>query len=249
VPDDPLPAGSAGAASLEGRNAVVTGASRGIGLAVARAIAGAGARVAMLARSVDRLAAEAERLHGRALAVPCDLTRDDDVARALRVIDERLGDVDVLVSNAGVFPLGAVGAMPPREFARAVTLNLVAPYHVLHHLVPRMRRRGQGHVVTVGSVADRVAYPENAAYAAGKYGARGVHEVLREELRGSGVRASLVSPGPVDTEMWDAIDPDNRPGFTKRALMLRPEDVADAVLWVVTRPSTVNVDELRVARS
>ena len=236
-------------APLGGRGAVVTGASRGIGLAIARALTRAGARVAMLARSADALDREAARLDGRALAVPCDLARDDDVDRALRAIDHWLGTPHVFVGNAGVFPLAAVGTMPPSDFARTVGLNLVAPYRFLHHVVPKMRARGEGHLVTVGSVADRTPYPENAAYAATKYGARGIHEVLREELRGTGVRTSLVSPGPVDTAIWDAIDPDNRPGFTKRAEMLRPEDVADAVLWVVTRPAHANVDELRLTRA
>ena len=112
-----------------------------------------------------------------------------------------------------------------------------------------MLSRGSGHVVTIGSVADRVAYPENVAYAAAKFGVRAVHEVLREELRGSGVRTSLVSPGPVDTAIWDAIDPDNRPGFTPRARMLRPEAVADAVAYVLTRAPETNIDELRLGRA
>ena len=80
-------------------------------------------------------------------------------------------------------------------------------------------------------------------------GARAVHEVMREELRGTGVRVSLVSPGPVDTAIWDAIDPDHRPGFTPRAMMLRPEAVADAVLYVLTRASDIDIDELRLTRS
>jgi NADP-dependent 3-hydroxy acid dehydrogenase YdfG len=91
--------------------------------------------------------------------------------------------------------------------------------------------------------------PENAAYAASKFGLRGLHEVLRAELRGSGVRASLVSPGPVDTPLWDPVDPDRRPGFTPRALMLSPEAVADAVIYVLSQPAEVNVDELRLSRN
>jgi NADP-dependent 3-hydroxy acid dehydrogenase YdfG len=87
------------------------------------------------------------------------------------------------------------------------------------------------------------------AYAASKFAARAVHEVMREESRGSGVRLSLVSPGPVDTTIWDAIDPDSRTGFTPRAMMLRPEAVADAVLYVLTRSGDVNVDELRLSRT
>jgi NADP-dependent 3-hydroxy acid dehydrogenase YdfG len=112
-----------------------------------------------------------------------------------------------------------------------------------------MSERGSGHVVTIGSVADRIAYPENVAYAASKFAARAVHEVMREELRGSRVRVSLVSTGPVDTTIWDAIDPDHRPGFTPRAKMLRPEAVADAVLYVLTRDAQTNIDELRLSRA
>ena len=112
-----------------------------------------------------------------------------------------------------------------------------------------MRARGSGTVVTVGSIADRATFPENGAYAASKHGLRALHEVLRAELRGSGVRAVLVSPGPVDTPLWDAVDPDSREGFTPRAAMLAAEAVADAILYVVTRPAGVNVDELRLSRS
>jgi NADP-dependent 3-hydroxy acid dehydrogenase YdfG len=103
--------------------------------------------------------------------------------------------------------------------------------------------------VTVGSIADRAAFPENGAYAASKFGLRGLHEVLRAELRGTGVRATLISPGPVDTALWDAVDPDNRPGFTPRASMLDPDAVANAVIYAVTQPADVNIDELRLSRS
>jgi NADP-dependent 3-hydroxy acid dehydrogenase YdfG len=238
---------------LAGRAALVTGASRGIGLAAARALAGAGARVALVARSADRLETAARELRDAfgvdAFAAACDVR---DVRAASRVAEEsaeRLGGVDVLVSNAGVFALAPVEATDPADFAAALEANLVAPFVFARALVPAMRARGAGHVVTVGSVADRVAYPENGAYAASKFGVRALHEVLREELRGSGVRATLVSPGPVDTPLWDAVNPDARPGFTPRALMLRPEHVADAILFAVTRPPEMNVDELRLTRS
>jgi NADP-dependent 3-hydroxy acid dehydrogenase YdfG len=112
-----------------------------------------------------------------------------------------------------------------------------------------MRERGAGHIVTIGSIADRMAFPENGAYAASKFGLRALHEVMRAELRGTGVRTSLVSPGPVDTALWDPVAPETRPGFTQRAVMLSADAVADAVLFVVTRPAAVNIDELRLSRS
>jgi len=101
-------------------------------------------------------------------------------------------------------------------------------------------------MVTIGSVADHAAFSGNTAYAASKFGLRGLHETLLAEYRGSGMRFTLVSPGPTDTAAWDAVDPDSRPGFTPRARMLRPGDVAEAVLFAATRPSHVQVDWLRL---
>jgi NAD(P)-dependent dehydrogenase (short-subunit alcohol dehydrogenase family) len=165
------------------------------------------------------------------------------------VVREFGGAPDVLVSNAGLFRLAPLEATTPEEFAAALQTNLVAPFLLVRAFLPAMRRRGSGVIVTVGSIADRAAFPENGAYAASKFGLRGMHEVLRAELRGTGVRAALVSPGPVDTPLWDSIDPDSRPGFTPRAAMLPPDAVADAIVYVATRPAAVNVDELRLSRS
>ena len=235
---------------LAGCNAAVTGASRGIGLATARALADAGARVAILARSADVLADQARSLGHAALPLACDLLDGAQVGRAIAtLLDEFRGPPDVLVLNAGIFALGRVGEMPPVEFARIVALNLVTPYAFLHAFIPKMRERGSGHIVTIGSIADRVAYAENGGYAASKFGARGLHQVLRAELKGTGIRASLVSPGPVDTPIWDPIEPERRKGHTPRELMLHAEAVAEAVRWVVTRPRDVNIDELRLTRS
>jgi len=116
---------------------------------------------------------------------------------------------------------------------------------------PRANRgaAGAGHIVTIGSVADRVVYPGNAAYAASKFGARALHEVVRAETRGSGVRATLVSPGPTDTALWDTVRPEPGGGLPSREQMLSAGDVAGAVLFALTRPATVNVDEIRLGRA
>lgn len=234
---------------LAARQAVVTGASRGIGRAVATALADAGARVILVARDAGRLAEVAGSLGRDAVAVACDLGVRTDVEATIERIRAITSAPDILVSNAGTFAIGRVGDLPPADVEQMLHLNLVAPYQLFHAFVPAMRARGSGNVVTIGSSADRASFPENAGYAASKFGGRGMHQVLREELRGSGVRTTLVSPAPVDTHLWDAIRPETREGFPARDAMLRPDDVADAVLWAVTRPSHVNIDELRLSRA
>jgi NADP-dependent 3-hydroxy acid dehydrogenase YdfG len=159
------------------------------------------------------------------------------------------GAPDVVVNNAGAFTLAPVEKTEVLDFKMALDVNLVGPFVLVRAFISAMRTRGSGHIVTIGSIADRAIFPENAAYAASKFGLRAFHEVLRAELRGTGVRTSLVSPGPVDTALWDEIDPDTRPGFTARADMLRSQDVAHAVRYVVSAPATVNVDELRLSRA
>ena len=228
---------------------MVTGASRGIGRAVAGALAAAGAQPFLLARSADALSRVALELGGGAVAVPCDVTRAEDVERALQHIRERHAEGPaILVNNAGIFPLGGIEHTDPLRFEETLKANLLAPFRLLHAFVPLMRAAGRGHVITIGSVADRSIYAGNGAYSASKFGARALHEVLREELRGSGIRATLVSPSATDTPLWDPIDPDHTPGVPPRAAMLRPDDVADAVLWAVTRPRHVNMDEIRLSR-
>ena len=235
---------------LRGRTALVTGASRGIGAAVARRLAASGARVALLARSKDALRALASELGGGAVGLACDVRDTVTLARALDQLPDLLGGApSIVVNNAGAFFIAPARETSVEAFAEMIAVNLTAPFAVVRGLLPAMIGAGGGHVVTIGSVADRATFPGNAAYAASKYGLRALHEVLRMELRATGVRVSLVSPGPVNTDLWNPIDPDQQPGFTPRADMLSSDAVADAVHWVVTAPAELNVDELRLSRS
>lgn len=235
---------------LAGRAALVTGASRGIGAAIARRLAREGARVALVARDGRALEALAAELGNGAVAAACDL----HLPGAADVVQAALDDLgadepDILVNNAGSFVVAPALETSVDLFRETLELNLTAPFAFVRTFLPAMHRHGSGHIVTVGSIADRAVFPGNAAYAASKHGLRALHEVLRAELRGSGVRTSLVSPGPVDTTLWDALDPDRREGFTPRAQMLDVDAVADAVAYVVTAPPQLNVDELRLSRS
>lgn len=160
------------------------------------------------------------------------------------------GAPDIVVNNAGVFHVARLEVMPTRLFNDVLNTNLVGPFLIVRTFLHQMRLRGSGHFVTIGSVADRNIFPENGAYAPAKYALRAMHEVLREELKGSGVRATLVSPGSVDTSMWDGISFGGAERTApKRDMMLAAEDVAAAVLYAVTRPVTVNVDELRLSHA
>jgi len=233
---------------LTGQWAVVTGASRGIGAELARLLAADGARLALLARGRDAL----ETLAGELGAEPivCDVSDVAQVERAAARIETLAGGAPhIVVNNAGMFHIAAAHKLSVDVFRQTLDVNLVAPFALVRAFLPGMRTRGSGHLVTIGSVADRNIFSGNAAYSASKYGLRALHEVLRAELRGTGVRTTLVSPGPVNTELWDPIDPDNRAGFTPRAQMLGAAEVAEAIRWVITAPAGVNIEELRLSSS
>ena len=225
---------------LVGKLALVTGASRGIGLAVADELRAAGAHVIRLARSLQDASGD------RLTDVQCDVTRPEDVDRALGRVVGELGVPDIVVNNAGIFMIKPLMETTPADFTATLATNLTGPYLVARALVPRMVERGRGHLVTIGSISDYIGFPGSTAYAASKFGLRGMHEVIRAETAKTGVRTTLISPGPVDTDIWDAVRPDEKPGFTKRKDMMRVEDVAEAVLFAVTRAPRVAITEIRL---
>ena len=237
--------------ALSGRTAVVTGASRGIGAAIARELAGGGARVGLMARARPALELLRAELGDSAVIVECDVTDEKSVSAAGDRVREAFGGApDIIVNNAGLFRVAPLDAMSPDDFVASIKTNLIAPFFVLHEFLAGMRARQSGHVVTIGSVADREIFPENAAYAASKFGLRALHEVLRSELSGTGIRATLVSPAAVNTELWDGLDTGGaQQRFPTRDVMLDAGAVARAVMFALTQPPSVNVDELRLSRA
>jgi 3-oxoacyl-[acyl-carrier protein] reductase len=232
------------------KTALVTGGSRGIGLAIARALVREGVRVALIARGAEELEARAKELGSGTIAVAADVSISSEVERAIRQVRDAFGDVpDLLINNAGIFNPKPLHELTPDEFERMMKINLIAPFFVLRALLPAWRERGKGHVITIGSIADRSIFADNGAYSASKFGIRAMHEVLRAETKSTGVRTTLISPSATDTPIWETVTlaPGNR--FPPRDKMLGADAVADAVVWAATRPANVNVDELRITAS
>ncbi len=234
--------------SLEGCHALVTGASGGIGLAICRALADAGARLLLVGRRPEPLSAAARAVGGTALVA--DVTVPEQVVRLREHATAACGGApEIVVSAAGAFELGRVVDTAVESFDRMLAVNLRAPFLLARAFLPAMLARGSGHLVTIGSVAGRVAFPENGAYSASKYGVRGLHAVLDAELRGTGVRATLIEPGATDTAIWDTIDRERHRGLPERQAMLTPEAVAGAVVFALTRPPGVDVRTLLLERT
>ena len=231
---------------LSGHRIVLTGATGGIGRAVAGRLAGGGAELALIGRRAVVLDELAARLGAASFSV--DVTDADAVDALPSRIAELWGEgaPNVLVNNAGVFDLTAFADANLALFDQHLAVNLRAPFQLIRGWLPDMLRNGAGHIVNVGSVAGRRAFAGNVAYSASKFGLRGLHEVLVEELRGTGVRATWIEPAAVDTSLWDPIDPDAREDLPSRDMMLRPEAVADAVYFAIAQPQEVAVEEIAI---
>jgi len=236
--------------SLGGRTAVVTGASRGIGAGIAEALGSQGVRVVLVARTEAKLKERAARIKG-SIPITCDVADPKSVELATkRIATELKGAPDILVNNAGIFRVAVVEATTAESFIETINTNLVGPFLFVRAFLGEMKERKRGHIVTIGSIADRTIFTGNAAYSAAKFGLRAIHEALRAELRGTGVRTSLISPAATDTEIWNSVavtDPAGKPHSTRP--MLDPDDVVGAVMFALTQPERVNVDELRLSHS
>jgi NAD(P)-dependent dehydrogenase (short-subunit alcohol dehydrogenase family) len=230
---------------LAGQVALVSGASRGIGRAVALAFAREGARVALLARGregLERVAGAIESGGGLALVVTGDAAEEDTARRGVEAALARFGRLDCLVTAQGAGAFGPLETSRVQDWDAMLRANLTATYLLCRAALPAMLAAGQGTIVALVSLAAVRAIPGCAAYTASKAGVLGLVRALAAEVRGRGVRVAALSPGAVDTPFWDGI-----PSPPDRSRMLRPEAVAEAALLVAAQPPGTFVEEIILA--
>jgi NAD(P)-dependent dehydrogenase (short-subunit alcohol dehydrogenase family) len=230
--------------------ALVTGAGRGIGRAVALRLSGEGMRVVLTARSADELAATAGECPNETITVPADITAPDAADRIFDAAEQQWGRVDVLVANAGAGNSAPLGRIGDADWAQMLELNLTAPFRCVRRAVPAMRSAGFGRIVVVASTAARVGEPYIAAYTASKHGVLGLVRSAAAELATTGVTVNAVCPGYVDTPMTDRTVADvaaasGRDEAEVRAILagkqpvgrlIAPDEVAEAVSFCVRMP-------------
>ncbi|MEA2398103.1 MAG: hypothetical protein QOK25_1659 [Thermoleophilaceae bacterium] len=218
---------------LNGRVALVTGASGGIGAAVARSLHEAGASVGMLSRRGEDLGLE------RALGVECDVRDRAAVERATEAVVERFGGLHIAVANAGLGAYGPFLELDPEQLEAMIDVNLKGTLYTAAAVLPHLIRSGEGDFVSLASVAGVRAFPGEAVYNASKFGQVGFTRSLDHELREHGVRATSIAPGGVHTGF--AIGAGREEGDPELETMLTPEQVADVVLFAVTRPRSMRI--------
>lgn len=241
-------------APLQGKAAVVTGASSGIGHAVAETLAGAGAAVVLAARRVERLeelAAGIREAGGSAKVVPTDVTRREEVAALAEAALDAFGSLDIWVNNAGIMPLSPIADLEVDDWERMVDVNVKGVLFGIAAALPAMKEAGAGHIVNVGSLAGRRPFPSGAVYAATKFAVRALSWGMHLELGAEhNIRVTDIQPGVVDTELFEHIpDEEAREGFRrtwKARKSLQPVDVARAVLHAVASPDHVSVSEILI---
>ncbi|MGC2820857.1 MAG: SDR family NAD(P)-dependent oxidoreductase [Candidatus Sulfotelmatobacter sp.] len=226
---------------LAGQVAVVTGAGRGIGAAIAKTLAELGATAVLCGRTraaLDSTAKAIAEAGGKAEVIPCDVTSLESVEAAAKQIESSFGRVDILVNNAGIGGFGgALHQLAPDAWDQILNTNLRGVYYAIRALAPIMIRARAGHIINISSLAGKNALPNGAAYAASKWGVNGLTYSVAEELRVHNIRVSVICPGSTNTELspHQGKDPNK---------MLQPEDVAHAVEMLVTQAPQSFVSEI-----
>lgn len=235
------------AGRLDGKVAIVTGGSRGIGRAIAVALAADGATVVLAARSaakLDETAEQVRRAGGRAEAVVTELTDEESIKNLVKVAQSKFGRLDILINNAGITHSAPLEQTRTEDLDRCWAVNARAPFILCREALPLLKQAEAGTIVNIASVVGVKGYPLQSAYTASKHALRGMTISLAEELRGTNIRVHVICPGGVDTDMVQHVRPD-----IKKEDLIGPEEIAGLVLYLVTHKGNAVVDELHVRRA
>lgn len=225
--------------SLKGKVVLVTGASRGIGLAIAQTLGREGASLAIVGRDRKTLQRAAAQVAGDPLPLVADVTSPGEVTRLFQVLRRRHRHLDVLINNAGVFTYKPFARTTLQDWRANLETNLTALFLVTRAALPLLQRSPAAHIVNILSVSSRSAFRNCSAYCAAKFGALGLTRVLREEFRPLGIRVTAILPGSTDTRMMKAFD------FpVDRSKLIQPEDIGEAVLAALLQPPRTTVEEV-----
>lgn len=233
--------------SLENKTALITGASRGIGRAVALMLAGEGARLILTARSRERLAETAGRIKDRGapepLIITADLSDTEQITKLTSQVHKEFDSLDILVNNAGVTYSGKLRQTPTDKWDFLMNVNARAPFILIHQLLDMLEVPRSAYIINIASVVAIKGYPLQSAYSASKHALRGMTIALSQELRNTGIEVRLLCPGGVETGMVTNV----RPDIDKQDL-INPEEIAELVLYLVTHKGNAVMDELRIRR-
>jgi len=239
---------------LKDKVAIVTGASSGIGEATAVALARAGAKVSLMARREERLSSLSAAIEKEGYEKPIyfasDVSKTEDIAKAVQGTVEKFGRVDILVNNAGVMYLGPVEGANIDDWRRMFDINVLGLMNCTQAVLPHMSRHRYGHIVNISSVSGKVISARSAAYSATKFAVGAFSEGLRQEVSGKGIRVTVIQPGAVTTELTDHITDSATQKSVKdwvaKMQALSSEDIANAIVYAVSQPPAVNVNEITI---
>ena len=228
--------------TLEGQTAIVTGAGRGIGRAIAITLASRGIKVALVARTEEQLRdvqAEIASSGGEAEVFPTDITDDSDITALLKGAAERFGGLDILINNAGLVKVVSLAETSAEDWDRTMAVNVHAPFVLCRQAIEYLKQRPSSHIINITSALALKGYPDQGAYTASKHALLGMTKTLAKEVNDMGILVHAIHPGGVDTAM--RFDED-------RSVLMNPQPIADAVIFLLTIEGSGTVDEIRVRR-
>ena len=230
--------------SIAGKVVLVTGASSGIGRAVARLLAAEGATLALAARSTERMQALAEEIGGTPHIISADLTDPKEVERMVADSEERFGQIDVFVANAGIYVPGLAAEGNPDDWDRMIALNVSGVFRAVRAVLPGMIARRDGDILVMSSISGHQAIHWEPVYSATKHAVQSFVHGVRRQVAKHGIRVMSMAPGMVLNELWGFTDPGQIEERIAARAGLRSEDVADACLYMLTRPRHVTIRDL-----